>query len=234
MLNLVDKIIFATKIINDYLFPITPNIELSSAITLGNTGASFTIDPENLNKKSIIYSFGVGFDISFDISLIERYNSTIYAFDPTPKSEDWIKQQKLPKQFIFEGIGIADYDGEANFFPPENPNHISHTLINGTRKNKDSFSVRVEQLTTIMKKHGHEKIDLLKMDIEGAEYRVIDNLIKNKLSIDQIVVEFHHRFKGFRILETKHAVQKLKNAGYELFAVSPNGEEFSFIKQQSI
>lgn len=230
MATLIDKTIFAIKILNDYFFPITPNLKLASTITLGNSGASFTVDPKNLNEKSVIYSIGTGTDISFDLALIEKYYSTIYAFDPTPKSVDWIRQQKIPKQFIFEDIGVADYDGRADFFPPENPDYVSHTLITGVRKNADSVSVKVERLSTIMKRHNHEKIDLLKMDIEGAEYGVIDNLIKDKLNIKQIVVEFHHRFKGFKIFETRHAVLKLKNAGYELFAVSPSGEEFSFVK----
>ncbi|PIX57090.1 MAG: FkbM family methyltransferase [Candidatus Yonathbacteria bacterium CG_4_10_14_3_um_filter_43_12] len=231
MTGLIDKIIFAVKILNDYFFPITPDVLIPSAITLGNSGASFTIAPNQINKESIIYSFGVGFDISFDLALIEKYDSTIYAFDPTPRSADWINQQKLPKQFIFEDIGVAAHDGLVEFFPPENPDYISHTIVSGTRTKADSFSVKVEQLSTIMKRLHHDKIDLLKMDIEGAEYVVIDDLLRENLSIRQIVVEFHHRFKGFKILETRHAVKKLRNAGYKLFSVSTNNEEFSFIKE---
>lgn len=39
-----------------------------------------------LNKESIIYSGGVGEDISFDIKLQSKYNCNIYLIDPTVKS----------------------------------------------------------------------------------------------------------------------------------------------------
>lgn len=230
MSRLTDKTIFIIKFLHDYFFPITPDTDVASATTLGNYGASFTIDPRGLDQNSVVYSFGVGFDISFDLALIENYGSKVYAFDPTPKSVDWLKKQKTPQEFVFSNIGIADYDGQAEFFPPENPEHVSHTMVHGIRAKEMSLSVKVERLSTIMKRYGHKKIDLLKMDIEGAEYGVIDDIIKEKLSVHQIVVEFHHRFRGFGILQTRQAVKKLKDDGYKLFSVSTNGEEFSFVK----
>jgi len=161
MTGLIDKIIFAVKILNDYFFPITPDVLIPSAITLGNSGASFTIAPNQINKESIIYSFGVGFDISFDLALIEKYDSTIYAFDPTPRSADWINQQKLPKQFIFEDIGVAAHDGLVEFFPPENPDYIHVT-------NEDLGNKALEELET-------KKV--VGVDIEGTSLDPYDGIL---------------------------------------------------------
>jgi hypothetical protein len=40
----------------------------------------------------------------------------------------------------------------------------------------------------------HQKIDILKMDIEGAEYSALKNMMNSGINISQICVEFHHRF----------------------------------------
>ena len=199
-------------------------------ITFGNSGANFTIASNQLNTSSVVYSFGVGTDISFDLSLIEKYNLTVFAFDPTPKSIAWIKSQQLPKEFILNEYGLAHYDGTAQFTPPDNPNHVSHSIIESPSKKPNAFSVEVRTLSTIMKELGHDHIDVLKMDIEGAEYDVIENILNAKLNIKQWLIEFHHRFESIGVQKTKNAISLLNQNGYKIFDVSDTGEEFSFIK----
>jgi len=81
-----------------------------------------------------------------------------------------------------------------------------------------------------MKELGHKYIDILKMDIEGAEYDVINEMSKSDIRPQQILVEFHHRFQGVGIRETIKAIRRLKIMGYNLFSVSDTNEEFGFIR----
>ena len=53
-------------------------------------------------------------------------------------------------------------------------------------------------LSTILEKLGHNRIDILKMDIEGAEYEVIEDIISSTVPIQQVLIEFHHRFSSLR------------------------------------
>jgi FkbM family methyltransferase len=176
-----------------------------------------------------VYSVGIGEDISFDLSMIERYGATIHAFDPTPGSISWVKQQSLPSEFRLHEVGIAAYDGVATFFPPENPQHISHTMIDRPSTKDRAISVEVRRLSTLMRELGHTKVDILKMDIEGAEYAVLDDILASNIPITQILVEFHHRFAGLSVGSTRRAVQLLNEKGYRIFAKSETGEEYSFI-----
>jgi hypothetical protein len=77
---------------------------------------------------------------------------------------------------------------------------------------------------------GHDKIDLLKMDIEGAEYSVLADLLASHIRVDQLLVEFHHRFPEVGVNKTKGAIKALNAAGYRIFSVSPSGEEFGFLR----
>ena len=198
--------------------------------THGDTGAAFTICPDKINENSVVYSFGIGTDISFDVSLIERYNLNIYAFDPTPRSLDWLRKQNLPDKFNYYDFGLASFDGVASFFPPSNPDNVSFSLVRNTFVSTDTIKAKVFKLKTIMNKLGHNKIDILKMDIEGAEYDVISDIIKSEIEIGQLLVEFHHRLIASGVKKTKQSIKELNGANYKIFYISDSGEEFSFIK----
>jgi FkbM family methyltransferase len=45
-----------------------------------------------------------------------------------------------------------------------------------------------------MEQLGHDRIDLLKIDIEGAEYKVIESILADKLDIRVICVEYDECF----------------------------------------
>ncbi len=195
----------------------------------GSDYGGWIICPTNINQNSIVYSFGIGDDITFDLSLIKQYGVRVYAFDPTPKSIEWLSNQKLPENLVVYGYGIADFDGRSIFYPPEDPSHISHTILSRDETADKSIKVDVHRLKTIMEMLGHSKIDVLKMDIEGAEYAVIEDLIKERIQINQILVEFHHRFSNVGIEKTRYAVNLLNQGGYKIFHISPGGLEYSFI-----
>jgi len=52
----------------------------------------------------------------------------------------------------------------------------------------------VKTLSTILKELGHERIDVLKVDVEGSEFQFFEEIIDNNLcdSFDQLAVEWHH------------------------------------------
>jgi FkbM family methyltransferase len=197
-------------------------------VSLGNPGAEWAIDPDGLSPLSTIYSFGIGENISFDVDLIRRYGVTVHAFDPTPRVISWLKSQNVPREFVVHEYGISDQDGIAQLYPPEDPLHVSHTILQ-RGKAGSPVEVPVYTLKTIARMLGHSSIDLLKMDIEGMEYRVLENVLTSGIPVRQVLVEFHHRWPEIGVHQTRNIVVRLKNHGYKIFMVSPNGEEYGFI-----
>jgi FkbM family methyltransferase len=202
-----------------------------AAVSLGAEGAAWSICPTGLGRDSIVYSVGIGTDISFDLALIERYGVTVHAFDPTPKSIAWLRTQQLPARFNWRQVGLAAYDGQASFFPPDNPAFISHTILPRATAGDRAIQVDVRRLSTLMCDLGHDRLDALKMDIEGAEYDVVDDILTSGVSIKQLLIEFHHRFPDISIDRTRQAVTRLNASGYRIFFVSDTGEEYGFIRR---
>lgn len=199
----------------------------------GSPTAGWTVAAERLSSRSVVWCVGIGEDISFDLALHDAYGMPIEAFDPTPRSLAWVRGQTLPAVYRVHPYGLADRDGEVSFQPPADPRHVSHSMVHDVA---DGTSVRgqVRRLGSLAVMLGHSRIDLLKMDIEGAEYGVIDDLGRQPLLPQQLLVEFHHRFPSFGIGRTRAAVATLRSLGYRLFHVSPNGEEYAFLLDDGV
>jgi len=195
----------------------------------GAVGCAWTISPAHLCEASQVYSFGLGEDISFDLAVIERFGCTVHGFDPTPRSIQWVKSQRTPPQLKLHEYGLDKSDGVLRFHAPANPNFISHSAVHHQGTSNAVIELPVKCLDTILRELGTDKIDILKMDIEGSEYGVIPTVVENRARIGQLLIEFHHRFEGIGIRQTKHAVATLRQNGFQLFHVSPSGEELSFL-----
>jgi sensor c-di-GMP phosphodiesterase-like protein len=70
----------------------------------------------------------------------------------------------------------------------------------------------------------------MKMDIEGTEYEVLDGLLSSSIKPTQLLVEFHHRFPGIGLEKTADIIERLRGAGYKIFAISEIGREVSFLR----
>ena len=201
----------------------------TSALYGGDHG--WVVDESLLNRESVIYSVGVGSNIDFDVELINSFGATVHAFDPTPRSIEWVKNQQLPKHFIFHPFGLSAENGHMDFFPPAKASSTHFSPIDRYGDTNNIVRAPVKDIDTIASELKHKEIDLLKMDIEGAEYEVIEALPKNRVAINQILIEFHHMYKGVPISKTVDAISTLSNLGFELFNISQRTYEFSFRKK---
>jgi FkbM family methyltransferase len=198
----------------------------------GNPANDWTFCPTGLTKQSVLYSFGVGQDVSFDLAMIRNFGLNVYAFDPTPKSFAWLETQSLPPEFHHFPFGLSDHDGVLDFFQLPGQDMVSYTELNPGRYSDivAPTQLKVKRLATICAEFSHGLIDVLKMDIEGSEYNVIPDLLNSNIAIHQILIEFHHHFQNVRVKNTIDAIKILNRHGYRIFSVSESGNEYSFMR----
>ena len=209
--------------------------------------------PKNfLNSQSICYSAGAGEDISFELELIKRYGCKVYIFDPTPRAKKHFEEinrrinngELMPidnysqsqyysikpevlKLCFFYPFGLWSEDKTLKFFPPQNSKHVSHSLVN-LQKTADFIEVECRKISTLMTLLRHQKINLLKLDIVGAEYEVIDSLIAENILPEILLIEFDegalaaydYCLDQNYFIRISNAINKLKSAGYILSFVT--------------
>ncbi len=193
--------------------------------------------PALLAPGAIVYSGGVGNDIGLDVLFIQTYGAQVHAFDPTPGVAQWLAGLQLPAGLTFHAIGLAGRDGQITLYPRVRRNgalsDTMYTLVAEEASRPFGVQVQVKNLPGIMAMLGHRSIDVLKIDIEGAEYEVLDNLLTTRHRPAQLLVEFHHRFADIGKERTRDMIERLRGAGYRLVFISINGREMTFLHQDA-
>lgn len=195
---------------------------------IGSRYGGWPVIDGSLDETSLVYSVGVGFDISFDLGVIARFGCKVLALDPTPFSAQWVAGQGIPdERFDFRPIGLAGADGVVDFVAPENdPSCFSKPQTIGA---EIGARCRVARLSTLVAENGGRVPDLLKMDIEGFEYEVLMDVLEGDVLPAQLAVEFHHGLFGIPNSATIDVVDRALLAGYEIFYISDIGREYGFV-----
>jgi FkbM family methyltransferase len=202
---------------------------------IGSDYGAWGVDLGLLDTYSIVYSIGIGEDITFDIGLVEAVGCDVHAFDPTPIAVDWIAKQSLPEKFHFHPIGLSSLDEEAEFqIPPQMGWHSFSLSADPGAEQTGSVRCPVRRLSTLMNQFGHDHLDLIKIDIEGFEYAALDDMIATAVRPRMLLVEFHHGCYGIRAEKTRGAVSRLMAYEYGIFWVSDVGREYGFLDLRAV
>lgn len=166
-----------------------------------------------LNQDSIVVDLGANIgEFSYQVS--NHFGCKCYAVEPSPSEYAKIQESRLVEKFNY---CITDKNASAKLYISDAPG------VNSLyREITDSWGIQggvmVEAITleTFLDKHKIIRLDLLKVDIEGAELELFKSISHDTLcKIKQITVEFHDFIKRFNRLDEVRAIKKrLKSAGF--------------------
>ena len=187
---------------------------------------NYYLDSSLIDKNSIIYSFGLATNIKFEEKLASDFDVNVYCFDPTPVAVNYMKNVKNLK-LIYQPYGIWVEDKKVKFYylNSEHPESHGGSITNYTGNANNSANLQCYKLKSLMSMNNHNKIDVLKMDIEGAAIEVMNNILDDNIFPKQIAVEFEvgenediseEAFKNFSVGIIK-ILNKLKSLGYKTY-----------------
>lgn len=184
---------------------------------IGTAYGGWSIPSSLLASDSVCYLAGLGEDASFDLSLIERFGCTVYAFDPVPEAAVYAAtvSEREPR-FVFSPVGLWSSDGALRFYDNAEPGFVSRSATN-MHATGSYTEAQVRSVDSLMAEHGHERVDLLKLSVEGSEYELVDDLLAKDLSVRVLCVEFAQPAPLPPIVDR---VSRLQAAGYELVNAS--------------
>lgn len=121
---------------------------------------------------------------------------------------------------------LWNQDTNLKFFAPRNPNHVSHSIVNYQNfysETTEHIEVEAVSIVSLINDLNLDpsKIELMKLDIEGAEFEVIEQCLNVGFLPRQILVEFdelsNRSKRGIERVNKVHA--ELVRRGYELIKI---------------
>lgn len=159
---------------------------------VGGRHTGWVIPTTHITPDWTCYTAGVGEDTSFDVALAER-GCRVVALDPTPRAARHIEPvvARYPNiQFVPYAVWTSDT--ELAFYEPRDRSHVSHS-IHGLQGTHRSITVPARSLSSLALELGDERVDLVKMDIEGAEFEVVAETDFHSLGTRVVCIEYHDR-----------------------------------------
>ena len=206
-------------------------------MVFGSKYGRWAVDTTGISDSTVLVSFGLGEDVTFESALIERFGCSVFGFDPTPRSIQYIAKTVSNPRFCSFPYALADRDGLIKFTPP--PESVADQVSASAYAKYDAMdsnaiSVPCLTLSSIQKTFNIQKIDILKMDIEGAEFAVIEQAAASGWlsEISQLLVEFHHFLPDLTSTQTRNAISQLRAAGFDISWIGRTNHEYLFVRRR--
>jgi len=192
--------------------PVNANVCSGKIERIGGTGdgSKVVCDVASLQSRNgncVVHSYGANRQIQFDTELKDLTNCEHHSFDITPELLKTIGPRLEEVGVHFHLWGISDSDRLVEV---------------------DNQNVPLKTFQTIMKELGNDRLDILKMDVEGAEYQSLLLLAESPdckdlpLTTQQILIELHvwQESNADGLIRLLEALQE--NCGFQAFAKEPN------------
>ena len=200
-------------------------LESQDLVALGSAYGGWTVPADSITEDWICYCVGAGSDVSFDLALIETFGCRVWCLDPGEDAERLVLGAATREpRLSFSRVALAVTDGVVRMFLAADPQSSSLSAEN-LQHGSATVDVPGRSLPGLMAENGHTRVDLLKLDIEGAEYSVLESLDLAALGVRVLCVELHQTVATERALGL---LDRLQRQGF--VAVSRSGADYTFLR----
>ena len=174
---------------NDKLIRIGPKLD-----------GGYVIDKRFIPLSEVIITCGLNDDWEFEKSFLKiNKKCKVIAFDHTIDKKFWINRFKkdikhfflLKKIRLRKIIKIFSYLDYLKFFRNKNKHHIIKIVTQ---------NINYKEITISKILENHKNV-ILKIDIEGDEYKILNQIIENTYKINTLIIEFHNIHKNMNLIK---------------------------------
>jgi len=128
-----------------------------------------------------------GFEGQWASDIVAMYGCRIHIFEPIPEFAEGIERRFARNPLItVHPVGLSSQDGTAVAA-------VAGDASSHHRRGDRSVKIKLRAAEAIMDELGCERIDLMKVNIEGAEYDLLDHMIAQGMisRVRDLQVQFH-------------------------------------------
>ena len=172
-------------------------IEPYGPLTEVDTGrGGWMVPAGTINGAWTCYCIGAGSDLAFALELIRRYGATVRCIDPL----NALRREAEPDAAAEPRLTVI----EAMVAPQDGRSESGETTFDGREPPRS--------LPSLMEELGDQQVQLLKLNIGGDEYGLLETLELRSLGVRVLLVEFH---ATRRVDDALQLVERLRSQGYQ-------------------
>ena len=147
----------------------------------------------SLNSDSVVVDLG-GYKGDFADIIHRKFNSNVYAFEPFKEFYDVMEGRfNSNKKIRVFNYGISDKTSTEDFHFSNDGSSVAAVQRFSEEDNKAVSKVEVRSFKEVYEELNFDVIDLLKINVEGAEYEILENIFENNYTtkIKNFQIQFH-------------------------------------------
>jgi FkbM family methyltransferase len=164
-----------------------------------------------LTTSSVVLDLG-GFKGQWASDIFSRYQSEIHIFEPVPDYSRFIKDRfQWNKKILVHNFGLGGKTRQEQI----SVNSDGSSIIRGSN---DKVAIDIVDIKSWLESIQLKNIDLLKINIEGGEYELLERMIDQDMlpKVKDLQIQFHNFFPDaqFRMENIRLALSKTHSQTY--------------------
>ena len=165
----------------------------------------------DLNNESIVFDVG-GYEGKFSQKIINDFSCNVLIFEPMKSYYNLIKNKfQFNDNIKLYNFGLSKMTEDIKIFHSKDSSSMF--------KESESYEIiKIKNISEFITENNITRIDLLKLNIEGSEYDVLEKVIEDGIVdiIDNIQVQFHS-FVDNCVERRNNIREHLKKTHYETY-----------------
>lgn len=178
---------------------------------------------EILDSTEIVY-FDVGTNYGIEINLLKNIfrgkKILVHAFEPNKNLKTTL-QRKYPN-IILNTVAVSNFNGVTDFYEEKitSQSSINSDISSPLTNIQEVYKTEVITLDKYISVNNIKKIDYLKIDVEGSDYKVLEGLKKSMLRIPIKLIKIEVMFLDQVGYEDnfKNILNFLDNHNFKIYA----------------
>jgi len=174
---------------------------------------------EGIYNSLNIDNLNVVIDIGANVGLFAKYMlcknaKKVFCYEPNKSAFDCLSKNYQNNSSVFlNNLAVSTNNDKLRLYLD-----VNNTLVSSAKRNtSDFYDVDSITLKQILTQHNLEKVDLIKIDIEGMEYELIGHMEDDVFDkVNSFIIEYHDVESMDKSIGVKTLSEKLKEKGYSV------------------
>ena len=173
------------------------------------------------NRERTIFDGDVVVELGGNIGIFNRWAysqgaSKVISFEPDKRYFKLLSLNADPRSILFNAAG-SDSIGELSLFEST---HLGGSNLFGTQEGAKKYVVRTYTLDYLFETGLVDKIDFLKVDIEGAEHHAFKGISdENLMKVKTISMEYHHSHFNYDEELRQNLINRMTGLGFNPYTL---------------